>query len=814
MTITGKEARVIAVKTLFWAELRHRWRSWTLVTLLVMLISGTVMAGIAAGQRTASAYPRFVQSYGFDALAFALHPVPAINTLPDVSSSVVMRSPTSGSPTCDCSRPINPTFFGIAEIRPSQLHRFVKLVSGRMPDLRSTTEVLASFPMAQDVGVHVGTVIRVPLAPRSAEPATVNGSVVRRGGPTVMLRVVGIEAADIEFQSSSYPYFDVYVTPAFDRKYNPVGNQIAAYFVRLKGGIGDLPRFQTEARKLGALSTTDLDTTEASNESAIHPQAIGWWILAGVAGLLGLFIIAQALARQATVESDDFATLGALGMSRRQLFVFGVLRTGAIAGAGAIGGVALAYLLSSFAPVGEARTAEPSGGLAFDTPALLLGALATVLVVVAVGLRPVHGSLRTRPIAGHSSLPPSRAVGLLRRSGAPPSVLIGVSRAIGRGRGQNATPIGPAILSMVLAVTTLTATTVFGASLAHLTDTPALYGQPFDAIFTANGSPNDTGPSKVLTSLLGNSHISRITAGIGGDVTINGRTVDALASHSLRGTPLLTAINGRLPSADNEVTLGVTTMRLVHAHVGSTVRVAAPSPDGGTRLSIYHVVGTAAFPPDFGAGGLGTGATFSISGLLAAQCAPGPGRPTCEKRAAGDPNENYLVRASRNDAGRTALSHLATKYASDVQFPMPPDNLVNFGQAVNFPLILSMIVILFGLATLIHVLVVSTVRRGKETGILVALGFRRRQTALTVFWQTTTIAIIAALLGVPLGAALGRLIWRLFAGNLGVAPVPVAPIPVIVGIFIGTLVVGLLVAAVPAYVSSHRSGGALLRESE
>jgi hypothetical protein len=805
---------VIAVTTLFRAELRRRWRSWLLVAALVTVISGTVLSGIAAGQRTISAYPRFVATYGFDGYAFAFHPIPAISRLPDVSMSVLMRSPSNDSPTCrGCSRPINPTYFGIAEIPPKKLGRFVKLIAGRMPDQRSPNEVLAAFPMAQDVGVHVGTRFRVPLAPKSSGAATANGSQVEPGGPTVTLRVVGIEAADVEFQSSSYPYFDVYPTAAFARKYNSQVDLIAAYYVRLRGGIADLPRFQTEARRLGAVSTTDLDTTETSNESAIHPQAVGWWLLAAVAGLLGLFIVFQALTRQATVESGDYETLSSLGMSRRQLLSFGLLRTAFIAGVGTIGGVAVAFLLSPLAPVGEARTAEPSTGFAFDAPALVYGGLAALLIVIGIGLRPVYRSAQVKRDLSHAgTAAPSRTVGFLRRSGAPPSVLIGVGRALERGRGLNAVPVGSAILSMVLAVTALTATLVFGASLSHLTSTPTLYGQPFDAIFTADGEPGATGPSPVLTSLLRNRNIPRITAGIGGDVAINGRTVDALASEPLRGPALLTAIDGRLPLADDEITLGTSTMRLVGTYVGSTVRVSASRPAGGTRTSTYKVVGSAVFPPDFGASGLGTGATFSIGGLLAAQCDPGPSRAACEQRAGGDPNKNYLVRASRNDAGRNALAALAKKYTSSVQFPMTPANLVNFGEAVNFPLILSLIIVVFALATLIHVLVVSTVRRSKETGILTAIGFKRRQTALGIVWQTMAMTAIAAVVGVPLGIALGRLIWRFFADGLGVVPVPVAPLGAIVAVFVGTLIGGLLVAVWPAYIDSQRSAGVLLRE--
>jgi hypothetical protein len=64
--------------------------------------------------------------------------------------------------------------------------------------------------------------------------------------------------------------------------------------------------------------------------------------------------------------------------------------------------------------------------------------------------------------------------------------------------------------------------------------------------------------------------MAAITAGISGDVAIDGRSVNALAGQSFRGPLLLTPINGRLPGTSHEITLGATTMRQVGAHVGST----------------------------------------------------------------------------------------------------------------------------------------------------------------------------------------------------------------------------------------------------
>ena len=60
------------------------------------------------------------------------------------------------------------------------------------------------------------------------------------------------------------------------------------------------------------------------------------------------------------------------------------------------------------------------------------------------------------------------------------------------------------------------------------------------------------------------------------------------------------------------------------------------------------------------------------------------------------------------------MAQLARTYPSAINFPAPPTNLVNFGESVNFPLIFGLVVALFGVATLIHFLVVSVARRGAK----------------------------------------------------------------------------------------------------
>jgi ABC-type antimicrobial peptide transport system permease subunit len=137
--------------------------------------------------------------------------------------------------------------------------------------------------------------------------------------------------------------------------------------------------------------------------------------------------------------------------------------------------------------------------------------------------------------------------------------------------------------------------------------------------------------------------------------------------------------------------------------------------------------------------------------------------------------------------------------------------LVNFGEAVNFPLIFGAVLILFGAATLTHFLVVSVVRRRREVGLLKALGFVRRQVVFSVSWQTTTVALVGIVVGVPAGIAVGRLVWRVFANNLGVVPVPVVIVWVIAAVAVGTVLIANVLAIGPALVASRSHPASLLK---
>jgi hypothetical protein len=404
---------------------------------------------------------------------------------------------------------------------------------------------------------------------------------------------------------------------------------------------------------------------------------------------------------------------------------------------------------------------------------------------------------------------PSAIVAQLAAVGAPPSAVIGVRHALQRGRGRGTVPVGTALLGMALAVMASCGTAVFGASLSHLTASPNLYGDPFQLNFNlVNGQP-DPG---VYRSLVHDPAVTRITRGLGTEISIKNVTVGAVAATAIRGTPLLSTVTGHLPDGDGQVALGASTMRQVGAYVGSVVPITVTTPSGGKRTGAFRVVSQVSFPVLSGTSGLGSGAEFTISGYTDAVCPSGPTQARCRQAVEETGNGGILASVVPGPRGKAAVRHYANTYPALTTLPITPTSLVNFGDAVNFPLIFGVMLALFGAATLLPLLVVSVARRRREVGLLKVLGFVNRQVASAVAWQATALALVGIVVGVPVGLAVGEAVWKVFASNLGVVPVAVVPVWLVVGLVVGVLVAANLLAIAPALAASRSRPGQLLRE--
>jgi hypothetical protein len=781
--------------------------------LLVALVGAAVLTALAAGRRTENAYPSFVRHYGFDAAGYAIARVPPINRLPEVRSAVAVDSPLSGQPRCACSSPVNASELSVF-IDEGGARRYIKLLSGHLPSPTDPQQALISFNMAQTYGLHIGSHISVPFyAPSQLQAYThASGTYPKALGPDVRFDVVGTEASEGEFPDGQNPSYDLVVGPAFGRVFEPRMAESVAYFVRLHGGPHGLTRFSNDVARLsgvGMLGYTSVDSANRAVQAAIAPQATGWWILAGLAALVGLLVVAQALSRESRVEDENFATFMTLGMTQRQLVGVGMLRTLVVAVSGAVGAVLIAFALSPLTPLGEARIAEPTTGFSFDTVVLLLGAGCLAAGVLLLGAWPAIRASRALPVRDRQSVVrASRMASQLTSAGAPPSVVVGVRRALEGGGGRRGVPARSALFGTTLAVAALCATAVFGAGLSDLVTHPSLYGVLYQLDFGQGAIK-----SPIEDQVVDDPSVLAVSKGFGSQVVVDHVPVSALALSPVKGHLLVTVIDGRPPSSPGQIALGPSTMRAVGAGVGSAVRVSVLTPGGTTRTLPFEVVAEAALPLVSGNTSLGNGVILSQEAYLDAVCPRGPRQSACRAAVISTTNSGMIVATVPGRAGSLAVDRYLRNDPSVASAPTTPVSLVNFGEAVNFPLLFALLLVVFGIATLIHVLALSVVRNRHEFGVLRVIGFRRRQVAFSVSWQATTAALIGVLIGLPLGIAVGRTVWLTFATNLGVVPRAVVPGIAVAALVGAVLVVANILAVVPGYLAARPRPHEQLRET-
>ncbi|MFI1798932.1 ABC transporter permease [Streptomyces sp. NPDC020379] len=119
------------------------------------------------------------------------------------------------------------------------------------------------------------------------------------------------------------------------------------------------------------------------------------------------------------------------------------------------------------------------------------------------------------------------------------------------------------------------------------------------------------------------------------------------------------------------------------------------------------------------------------------------------------------------------------------------------GQLLNMIYGLLALAIIVAVLGVVNTLALSVVERTREIGLMRAIGLSRRQMRRMIRLESVVIALFGALLGLGLGMAWGTVAQKLLAlEGLGVLDIPW---PTIITVFIGSAVVGLLAALVPAF---------------
>ena len=459
-----------------------------------------------------------------------------------------------------------------------------------------------------------------------------------------------------------------------------------------------------------------------------------------------------ALSREIALADADQLTLSALGV-RPLARVLAAAAVGLpVALAGALLALGGAIVASGWFPIGVAAQADPDPGIHIDAPTLVLGAVGIVLVVVAIS---AVAALRTARVVRRERAPshPSLASRTIGELGAPPPVAAGMRFALDQGSARPALPVRSSLLGAVFGVLVVVAVMVFSASLDHLVSTPEAYGWKWDTTagdLEAKPSANDCGP--ISTRLVRERVVSAVASICSSSVEIDGAPITAWGFDQLRGRIEPAITDGRAPATDAEVALGADTLDTAGLAIGDRVRITGPE-----RASTYRIVGQTVMP------GLSDPAPIADAAVFTA---PGIAR-------LGDSNGgwNFVVRFAPGVDRADAIRRLRAVGGSEGEpiAPTVPAEIDRVHRINGLPMALGLFVAVVALVAVGFALVTAVRRRRRDLAVLKTLGFDRRQVRMTVAWHATTVACIGLLLGIPLGVAVGRLVWRAVAENLGVS---------------------------------------------
>jgi len=822
--------------------LRRRWGGYLALALLIGLVGGVALASLTAARRTYASYPQFLASTNPSDL-FVLpqtnSPEPSLVNqlarLPHVHSAE--EGEQLDAATLTPAGRIGTVLITQVELVASPDGLFtdqdrLKITLGRAADPARADEVVATNEAASVLHLHVGERIPIGIMRDSSQSVRV----YRRTELTVVgIGVLGIQLVHDDIDSDRAGF--LVGTPALLRGYESCcstnsydglqldrGSRYAAPVLRGYERLIDNP-----VNGHGQLVVYQTAAIEAEAQQAIRPEAIALAVFGVIALAAALIIGTQAISRQLYAGGSDAAVLRALGAGPGVAMADGLLGVVAAVVAGAVLAAAVAVALSPLTLFGPVRTAEPSPGIDADWavlgPGLLVLALVLTLVAAAIAYRLAPYRAVRRAGAARRG---SGVVAAALAAGLPASGEAGLRFALEPGRGRSAVPVRSVMAGAVLAAAVGIATLTFGASLSTLISHPTLYGWNFDdALYSIDGyGPL---PSRLVGPLLARDpDVAAATGVYFATVQIDGQTVPGIAYVTPAAITPDPLTGGRL-TGPGQIVLGPATLATLHKRVGDTVTISEGVIVPPTRL---RIVGTAALPTIGDVIGvhasLSTGAVISTRSLPAGDLdafgpISGPNAIFVRLRpgvspAAGLRSLNQVASELNRDARSPAMGSIVGDFAdfAPLSSALPvqrPAEIVNYKTMGAMPAILAGGLAAGAVAGLGLTLIASVRRRRRDLALLKTLGFTRRQLAAAVAWQSTAVAIVGLVVGVPAGIAAGRWLWLAFARQLAAVPDPVIPAGSIALAAVAALVLANLVAALPGRAAA-RTPAAIVQRAE
>ncbi len=652
-----------------------------------------------------------------------------------------------------------------------------QLIEGRMPDPSEPGEFFATKSFVEETGAQLGD--RFQLVTISSEQAAVSGFEVEQpDGPTLTGTLVGIGDGPAELQ-------DGYSLVAFPESLLDEGDIGVA---TTQSAVGLRPG-ATEADLRAQLATLPGETEFGISEvewvptpvrAAVNAQAQGLGVVALIVGGAVIAVVGQLLGRQVRLTDEQQLTLRAIGMTRLQVVADRLVTAAVPIVIGIIIATAISIGTSGVFPISFARRVEPDPGVRVDVVAHVVTPLVLALALLGwVWLSLVLGASTPRP--RRYRRPGEALTSRLR----PPPAAIGARFAFASRR-PGLTPASLIGLAVVLAA--LVGAAAFGTSVGRLIDEPHRYAES-DIGLGAGGSEI---PREVLEAFQQDADVESITRYDTVSATTAGRTIEISGGESLKGTPRIEVLNGRVPRTAHEVALGRIEARDLGLDVGDELEVSTPS-----ATVDLTVTGIAVVPSVAGSDGIGHGGLVTFEGLTSIEPEPDLGNAAIELRP---------------DAPADTRARISEAIGMEVgRFSMPAD-IISLTRIRAIPWIVVGALGLLAVLGLAHLLLLSGHHRRRDVAVLRALGANQRWVSSVFHWQATLAALALAVVAIPLGLLAGRAVYRAFIERLGVAEDLAIPWALVAVGLVVLVALANVVAVTPARRACRRPPGSALAD--
>ncbi|WP_329399561.1 ABC transporter permease [Streptomyces melanogenes] len=620
-------------------------------------------------------------------------------------------------------------------------------------------------------------------------------------------------------------------------------------------GVSDEQLKQNVAAKLGA-GTYKLETAAEAKDSG--RDSVGSFLdvmkyamlgFAGVAFLVGIFLIVNTFSMLVAQRTREIGLMRAIGSSRKQVnrsvlveaLLLGFF--GSVLGVGA--GVGLAVGLMKIMGSMGLELSTDDLTVKWTTP--VVGMLLGIVVTVLAAYLPARRAGKISPMAAlrDAGTPADGKAGLVRAiiglvlTGAGAASLYAAAHADKASSGAGVLAlgvvltligfviVGPLLASGVVRVISVLVLRMFGP-VGRLAERNALRNPRRTG---ATGAALMIGLALVAClAVVGSSMVASATdeldKSVGADFIVqagNGQPIVPQAADALRKTPGIAHVTD-YKSVDAKITTpdGKT----------SSEDLAAASPTYAQDLRRETVSGklSEAYGKDAMSVGdkfaedhnvkVGSTLTVAFKGGRTAHLkvaaitsddtnvdkgAKYTNVTTAQRYLPADRVPQNMIMFAKAEDGKAKEAYASLKaalkpypqYKVQDQTDFKKDLKDQIGQLLNIVYGLLALAIIVAVLGVVNTLALSVVERTREIGLMRAIGLSRRQLRRMIRLESVVIALFGALLGLGLGMSWGTTAQKLLAlEGLGVLEIPW---PTIITVFVGSAFVGLFAALVPAF---------------